>query len=615
MFLSDDVELHIRQLIADRSLSVGARLPSERKLAAMWNVSYSTANRTVIRLLAKGVLQRQGYKLCVGPAALVASSTLPIHCFCNERSVLKGVQRIASLQGHGVVISGNMGPESLRSKLLTCREPGTTAGILMWNRHELDLLGEFRRVDVPAVVIGQPWPGHSYVAMDSRASGALAVRHLAELGHERLAFIGLKLSSTDILYDEAVTGFTTQCEALGLEKSALCTASVRHSDKMDDVRKTWRRLRKQLHISALVCQTYELANVLLKIFAEENIRIPNDLSLILCEEDPRAVRCAPPLTTCSIDMDLAGEVGALLLFSEIRQSLKRRRASEPSVILFEPFLIHRDSTVPLKGRKPDSRLASDADSAVNETAATSFTAQVAQWPLELKKRRALAASINARSFPALPKTDHLKYVPLDISGLANRSLHRQNSWLGHEPFRYISSGLQKIHGVPFQIIDEEKNRGLSAVVLRSAKAHSSHGEELPKLVTLPVQSRVKAIYLLHACGWAIDSEPFATYEFAFSKSIVKVKVIACGRLEAGDRPSKLAIVQDWHPSCFQFHSRHVLPYVITGEDPLAYSRFLYSFEWINPYPNQLLQEIRMRTLSPDSITTLGLLAATAVTFD
>ena len=613
MLLADDVESRIRQLIADRQLNEGARLPSERKLAAMWNVSYSTANRAVIRLLAKRVLQRQGYKLCVGSAGADTSSRLPIHCFCNERSVLGEVQRIASLHGREVLISRNMGPESLRSKLVACRDPEATAGILMWNRNELDLLGGFRKVGVPAVVIGQPWPGHSYASVDIRASSAMAVRHLFGLGHERIAFIGLKpTSGADILSDEAVTGFTTQCNAFGLRESAVCVASVRHSEKKDDIRKTLRRLRRRLRFSALVCQCYDLANILLEVLAEDNVRVPKDLSLILCDENSLAARCDPPLTTCSIDLKLAGATGALLLFSEIGHILQKGHLCDPRAIRFEPFIRRRESTFAPKRERPASRISSYDDSAEHEGNPPNLLRAVSQWPLELEERRALAASINNMSYPELPDMDKACFVPLDLSDLANRALQRQNSWLGQEPFRHILPGLQKIHGVPFHILDEAENRGCGAVVLRSAKAHSSHGERLPGLVRIPVRRRVKAIYLLHACGWALDSEPFANYEFVFPRSTVKVKVIACGRLDVGEQASELAIVQDWHSSCSQFHSRHVLPYVVTGEDPLAYSRFLYSFEWINPFPHQPVREICIRTLSPDSITTLGVLAATAL---
>ena len=64
-------------------------------------------------------------------------------------------------------------------------------GVVVMSLHPtMAQLDRLREAGVPTVFVDAEAPGWSSVAIDDRAGGSLATRHLLELGHRRIAFIG-----------------------------------------------------------------------------------------------------------------------------------------------------------------------------------------------------------------------------------------------------------------------------------------------------------------------------------------------------------------------------------------------------------------------------------------
>ena len=201
-------------------------------------------------------------------------------------------------------------------------------------------------------------------------------------------------------------------------------------------------------------------------------------------------------------------------------------------------------------------------------------------------------------------------MPLDLGAVANRSLSHQNGWLGHLPLLHFGPGRKFIHGVTFDIIDEHQNRGRGAVVLRSNRSLSTAGRILPLEIALPIRRRVRAVYFLHACGYAGEPMPFAWYDFYLAgRRPISVPLVARG---LGDLPASASPpnIQDWWPEFPQFNGEGVRHLVVTENgDPFDYERYLYTLEWENPYPDADLTTLYIRS-NPALETTLGLLGIT-----
>jgi hypothetical protein len=181
------------------------------------------------------------------------------------------------------------------------------------------------------------------------------------------------------------------------------------------------------------------------------------------------------------------------------------------------------------------------------------------------------------------------------------------------PLLHFGPGRKPIHGVPFDVIDERKNRGNAAVVLRSHRSLSTAGRMLPVEVAIPVRRRVRAVYFLHGCGYVGEPAPFAWYDFYLTgRRPISVPLVAMGMGEPPpDAPQPN--IQDWWPDFPQFNGAGVRHLVITENgDPFDYERYLYTLEWENPHPDAELATLYLRS-NPATETTLALLGITLLT--
>jgi hypothetical protein len=166
--------------------------------------------------------------------------------------------------------------------------------------------------------------------------------------------------------------------------------------------------------------------------------------------------------------------------------------------------------------------------------------------------------------------------------------------------------------VPFDIIDERANRGAAAIVLRSQRPLTREEKPLPVTLSVPVGQAVRAVYFLHGCGYAAECQAFAWYDFILEgRRPISIPIVARG-LASPPRDALPPNIQDWLSDFPQFNTAGVKHFAMTAEgDPFEYERYLYTLEWENPRPRDVLREIRLSS-NPALATTLGILAVTVV---
>jgi hypothetical protein len=220
-----------------------------------------------------------------------------------------------------------------------------------------------------------------------------------------------------------------------------------------------------------------------------------------------------------------------------------------------------------------------------------------------------------KSYPYLTKRQSNDWRQFDLTKLANHSLTREHGWLGNDPLLHFVPGLRSIHGIPFQVIDENRNGGRAVVTFRSPHTHSTGRKELPVTATIAENSLVKALYFLHGCGYATP-EPFAEYRIHFkTRKPARVTLIPMGfgKQMKRPRPGNLQpTLQDWWSGAARRdfpHAQYVT--VFNPTNPNEYERYLYTLEWINPQPKDEISHIEVQ-VDPEAGPTLALIAVTAL---
>jgi LacI family transcriptional regulator len=180
---------------------------------------------------------------------------------------------------------------------------------------------------------------HCSVAVDDVYGGELAVDHLIEMGHDRIAFAGGPMTLGQV--SERRQGALRALERAGLapdrlisvETSALTVAEGR------GVGERISGLPAKSRPTAVFCANDLLALGLLQQCVSMRMRVPEDLAIVGYDDIEFAAAAAVPLTSVRQPRRLLGRTAAALLWQEVQNP-----DHEHEQVLFTPELVVRRSS-------------------------------------------------------------------------------------------------------------------------------------------------------------------------------------------------------------------------------------------------------------------------------
>ena len=572
-------------------------LPSEKTLAERWGLSTSAVNRAAHKLIAAGRVRREGYRLF--PVAVPQDSVAGarVYVITHKMDRLPGIVEEAAQKGVEVKECFFVGRDAMRHHLQQAIAERVDGVVFRqsdsgweWDRE----MAEMERLKIPCIIAQEAPQGLSMVAEDWRNATARLVELLLAQGHRNIICVGSlrrKMRSSVIC-----TAFEETCLRLGLNESAK-QQYLLSSHTRQGIRKALEKMRLSYpQARALVWFDVDHLRNLLLAMHDERISIPLDMSLTLVGDTLDARANHPPITSASFDQRTQAHLTLDLICKQIATIRQWGRPLQPQRIKLEANIRTGGSVLQLC--ETPKQNAAD-------------TPKPHLWPLERSARvRAVEQTwqgahklaINARP---------TEYQPLDLTGLVNRSLHRPHGWLGHLPLKHLSAGRKRIHGVEFDLIDENANQSRAVLVMQSSRGSQPGRNPLPCKVSIPILRKVRAVYFLHGCGFVSDPSPFAWYDFHHSGGKTSsLALVPRGVMPADDPSVAVANIQDWWADFPQFDAEHVRHLVLAENgDPYDYERYLYTYEWVNPEPDSMLLNIDVRS-NPNEPATLGLLAVT-----
>jgi len=132
--------------------------------------------------------------------------TWSIYGFWKE--ALQGVQRVAFSRGYGLVVINPAPTSDLEDKYYLDSLPGILSGLLLMAPEiKPDLLNALADKEMPSVVLFRRFERLSYVEVDNEGGARMAVEHLIQLGHQRIAFLNGPPDSSDA--KDRMAGYVT----------------------------------------------------------------------------------------------------------------------------------------------------------------------------------------------------------------------------------------------------------------------------------------------------------------------------------------------------------------------------------------------------------------------
>jgi LacI family transcriptional regulator len=167
----------------------------------------------------------------------------------------------------------------------------------------------------------------------------LALRHLAELGHKRIAYFG-EVKKPDPLQAVKIEAFHEEAHRLELAVDANSVVQVDNISFPDGYWAARSFLKQYSAPTAIISGSSELTRGLLRAAIELGIRVPHDLSLISYDNYPQMASMEVPVTTVGVALhEMASSVVQALL-------ALIRTPDTPITVELEPELVIRESTAP-----------------------------------------------------------------------------------------------------------------------------------------------------------------------------------------------------------------------------------------------------------------------------
>jgi LacI family transcriptional regulator len=254
--------------------------------------------------------------------------------------VAVGVQEAADAAGLALYLCNSAGDAHRQAGYLDLLEQQRVEGVLITpvDPHDPRIAALPRRGTPLVLVDSRAGPDQCSVSVDDVLGGDLAVTHLVETGHRRIAFVGGPRTINQVA--DRITGAqkavsrVPDAELTVLETAALTVAEGRRAGERIAGLPTARRP------TAAFCGNDLVALGLLQQMVRLGLRVPDDLAIVGYDDIEFAEAAAVPLTSVSQPRQLLGRTAAELLLAESRVL----PGHEHQQLVFAPELVVRAST-------------------------------------------------------------------------------------------------------------------------------------------------------------------------------------------------------------------------------------------------------------------------------
>ena len=170
---------------------------------------------------------------------------------------------------------------------------------ILLGRVRSDVLERIRRTSAKLVYAGlNPIGGMDEVICDARAGIMLAMRHLHDLGHRRIAYIG-PCHQRGVENEFRYEGYLEGLSQLGLPFDSHLVADS-YLSSQDGYKSAQELFSSDAHPTAAICANDNLAIGVMKYLSDAGLRVPEDVSLTGFDNIEASAYLTPPLTTVDV---------------------------------------------------------------------------------------------------------------------------------------------------------------------------------------------------------------------------------------------------------------------------------------------------------------------------
>lgn len=309
-------------------------------VASACEVSISTVSRAlsrpeqVNRVTREKVLaaaKRLDYQPSTAARSLLSGRTMTLALLVPDITnpfffdLIRGTQRQVAAAGYNTILIDTEESVELETHHVNTAAKAADGVILAASRLDDATLTDLARRR-SLVVINRETPGVSSVVIDTPDGMAQAVSHLASLGHHSIAYLsGPRVSWSNTRRWRAVQlaarRLDVKIQRLGpfpptREAGAAAADAAVHAN-----------------VSAVIAFNDMIALGVLKRLQDRGITVPDQMSVVGCDDAFGADFCHPPLSTVSASIEQTGRIATDMLLEQLRPGSALRKTHHVPAVL------------------------------------------------------------------------------------------------------------------------------------------------------------------------------------------------------------------------------------------------------------------------------------------
>lgn len=256
--------------------------------------------------------------------------------------IVRGIEDVLEPAGYsGLIVNTDNDPQRELAQIELLRARQVEGLIVATALIDHPLMSRLHAEGVPMVMVNRRPDGADIpsITPDDAAGIELAVQHLADLGHRRVAHLaGPGTTSTGVA---RLRAFRNAVRDLDLDADPALVVTCDHWSEEAGAEALRQLLDVRPDVTAIVAGNDLIALGCYDVFAERGVSCPSEVSVVGFNDMPFLDKLAPPLTTVAIPHQQIGAEAARLLLDAISEPNRPARS-----VLLPLSLVVRGSTAP-----------------------------------------------------------------------------------------------------------------------------------------------------------------------------------------------------------------------------------------------------------------------------
>lgn len=260
--------------------------------------------------------------------------------------IVRGVEDTLAAADYTVILGNTDNDAERELQLLASMRNRRVDGLILATAHrQTPAIDELVDSEFPLILVNRTVDDHQVpsVTTDDHAGIGLAVQHLVELGHTRIAHVGGPQHLSTGL--DRYQGFLSWMKIMGLDTDPQLVSFADWYHEDPGAKAFWSILDRRTDFTAVVAANDLIAIGCYDVLNDIGRSIGDDVSVVGYNDMPFADKLSPPLTTVRIPHYQVGVRAADLML----ELLDDANGSQPVSIKLTPSLVVRRSTGPIQG--------------------------------------------------------------------------------------------------------------------------------------------------------------------------------------------------------------------------------------------------------------------------